>query len=46
MPLTHEGKEALARFRYEYGKKKGTSVFYATLNKKPKLKSVFEHLNK
>ncbi|MDR0346439.1 MAG: hypothetical protein LBI49_25635 [Nocardiopsaceae bacterium] len=30
MPLTKHGRKMLARFRAEYGKRKGTSVFYAT----------------
>ena len=33
MPLTGKGKKILANMRKEYGKKKGTSVFYASVNK-------------
>jgi hypothetical protein len=30
MPLTKKGRRILARMRKSYGKKKGTSVFYAS----------------
>lgn len=33
MPLTKKGKKILRAMRKGYGKKKGTSVFYATANK-------------
>ena len=33
MPLTSKGQKILANMRKEYGKKKGTSVFYASINK-------------
>jgi len=33
MPLTDTGKRVLARMRKTYGKKKGKSVFYASMNK-------------
>lgn len=33
MPLTSKGREILAAMRKEYGKKRGTSVFYASANK-------------
>lgn len=33
MPLTKKGSKILANMRREYGKKKGTSVFYASINK-------------
>ena len=32
MPLTAKGKKILAAMRKKYGKKKGTSVFYASIN--------------
>ena len=32
------GQEVLEKMIASYGKKKGTSVFYATSNKKPSLK--------
>lgn len=34
MPMTAEGKKAMAGFVKEYGKKKGKKVAYATANKK------------
>lgn len=33
MPLTNKGSKILSAMRKEYGKKKGTSVFYASINK-------------
>jgi len=33
MPLTRKGKSLLKKFRKQYGKKKGTKVFYASQNK-------------
>jgi len=33
MPLTEKGKKILANFKKEYGAKKGTSNFYASINK-------------
>lgn len=33
MPLTSKGKTILGKMVSEYGKKKGTSVFYASINK-------------
>ena len=33
MPLTPKGKKVLAAEQREYGAKKGTSVFYASINK-------------
>ena len=33
MPLTGKGKRILRKMRKTYGKKKGTSVFYASQNK-------------
>jgi hypothetical protein len=33
MPLTKKGKKVLRSMRKTYGKKKGTSVFYASINK-------------
>ena len=33
MPLTAKGSKILAHMRKEYGKKRGTSVFYASANK-------------
>lgn len=36
MPLTASGKEVLRKMRRRYGFKKGTEVFYASINdKKP-----------
>ena len=32
MPLPAKGKKILAAMRKEYGRKKGTSVFYASVN--------------
>jgi hypothetical protein len=32
MPLTKAGKKTLATMRKNYGKKKGTNVFYASIN--------------
>ena len=32
MPLTTKGKKILANMKSEYGGKKGTSVFYASIN--------------
>lgn len=32
MPLTSKGREILSAMRKQYGKKKGTSVFYASAN--------------
>lgn len=34
MPLTPKGQTILANMMREYGKKKGTSVFYASINAK------------
>lgn len=34
MPLTTKGKKILKKFRSEYGKKKGTSIFYAMIAEK------------
>jgi hypothetical protein len=39
MPLTKKGSRVLRKMRNYYGKKKGTSVFYASVNAK-KLKGV------
>lgn len=36
MPLTKSGRKVMASIRKEYGKKKGTSVFYASINAKKK----------
>lgn len=33
MPLTKKGKKILSAMRKEYGKTRGTSVFYASANK-------------
>lgn len=33
MPLNKKGKKIMSEMKKEYGKKKGESVFYATLNK-------------
>jgi hypothetical protein len=33
MPLTKKGTKVLSAMRKEYGSKKGTSVFYASINK-------------
>ena len=33
MPLTKKGKKILSSMRKSYGKKRGTSVFYASANK-------------
>lgn len=33
MPLTKKGTKILKSMQEEYGKKKGTSVFYASINK-------------
>lgn len=33
MPLTSKGKKIQSAMRAEYGKKKGDSVFYASINK-------------
>lgn len=33
MPLTKKGKKIKAAMEREYGAKKGTSVFYASINK-------------
>jgi len=33
MPLTKKGKKILRAMRKEYGKKKGNSVFYASISK-------------
>ena len=33
MPLTKKGKTILRSMMEEYGSKKGTSVFYASINK-------------
>lgn len=33
MPLTKKGKKILSAMRKSYGKKRGTSVFYASSNK-------------
>lgn len=33
MPLTKKGKKVMAAMKKEYGAKKGTSVFYASVNK-------------
>lgn len=32
MPITPKGKKVLAKMREEYGYKKGTNVFYASIN--------------
>jgi len=34
-PLTRTGKEILSQFKDRYGKDKGNSYFYATINKNP-----------
>lgn len=34
MPLTVKGRKILGSMRKTYGKKRGTSVFYASANKK------------
>lgn len=46
MPLTKTGKKILGSMKKEYGAKKGKSVFYATLNKKPSLKAKVERKRK
>ena len=33
MPLTKKGSKVLRSMKKQYGAKKGTSVFYATINK-------------
>ena len=33
MPLTSKGRKIMRAMRKEYGKKRGTSVFYASANK-------------
>lgn len=33
MPLTKKGTKILGNMKREYGAKKGTSVFYASINK-------------
>jgi len=33
MPLTPKGRKILAAMKKQYGKKKGTQVFYASANK-------------
>ena len=33
MPLTPKGKKIKKNMEKEYGKKKGTSIFYASINK-------------
>jgi len=33
MPLTTKGRKIMRAMRKEYGKKKGTSIFYASVNK-------------
>ncbi len=33
MPLTKKGKKVMSAMKKTYGKKKGTSVFYASKNK-------------
>lgn len=33
MPITKTGKKVLSSMKKEYGKEKGESVFYATINK-------------
>ena len=39
MPLTEKGKKILKQMREQYGKKKGTEIFYSSINK-GKLKGV------
>lgn len=39
VPLTEKGKKMMSAMKKEYGKKKGESVFYATVKKK-KLKGM------
>lgn len=34
MPLTKKGKKMMSAMKKEYGAKKGTSVFYATIRKR------------
>ena len=34
MPLTKSGKKVMRSMTKQYGKKKGKSVFYASINKK------------
>ena len=41
MPLTEKGKKLKAKFRGQYGKKKGDSIFYAMENS-GKLKKSFK----
>ena len=36
-PLTHTGKQVMAKMKKEYGSEKGKRVFYATANKNKKL---------
>lgn len=36
MPLTKSGKKVLKSMTKQYGKKKGKSVFYASINKRKK----------
>jgi len=36
MPLTKSGKKVMKSMKKTYGKKKGKSVFYASMNKKKK----------
>lgn len=40
MPLTSKGTQILSKMQSRYGAKKGTSVFYATANKRPSFKRV------
>lgn len=35
MPLTKSGSKIRRQFELRYGKKKGTVIFYSTMNKKP-----------
>lgn len=34
MPLTKKGKKMMSAMKKEYGKKKGMSIFYATVKKR------------
>lgn len=36
MPLSKKGKNRLGKFQKEYGKKKGTKIFYSWENKNKK----------
>lgn len=39
MPLGAKGREVKSKMQRYYGEEKGESVFYASMNKKPKFKA-------